>query len=413
MSLPVTVFEDAAWGHFLPLTYGRATFQLVCGMTDLLGRVRRLADRAALWCRPELAPLAAEQTGLQTNAPLAGDTLLLSGRGLWRDLPPYEAGEAAWVGVCGRQIACIRTDAALAARLDAATMLDETRLQQALAGLPRRPLEDRVRLFDWPWQLVLAHPAALSEDWGQHPQAGQHLSAADSGAHLLNADAVRLGRNARILPGAVIDAEDGPVWIGDRVRVNPHVYIQGPAYIGERSVLQPGACIRGGSFLGPMCKIGGEVEGSILHGYANKQHAGFLGHSYVGPWVNIGAGCSNSDLKNTYGTVRVPLNGREVDSGELFVGALIGDHAKLGINLAVPTGAVIGYGSSVAAASCPKYVPSYSWIAAGRQVPYDVDRALEVARQVMARRGRTMGPAEERLMLHIARQAAQIERRPS
>ena len=161
--------------------------------------------------------------------------------------------------------------------------------------------------------------------------------------------------------------------------------------------------------LGPVCKVGGEVEGSILIGYSNKQHDGFLGHGYIGSFVNIAADCINSDLKNTYGTVRVPVNGREIDSGEQFVGLTVGDHSKAGINVSFPTGAVMGFCSSVVGAQCPKFVPSFAWIDSGRAVRYDAARGLAIAKTVMARRNLTMSPAEERVFLAVRTLALAVE----
>ena len=170
--------------------------------------------------------------------------------------------------------------------------------------------------------------------------------------------------------------------------------------------------VHAGTTIGPYSKVGGEIEASIIQGYSNKQHDGFLGHSYIGSWVNIAADCINSDLKNTYGTIRVPINGREVDSGEMFVGMLVGDHSKAGINVSFPTGAVIGFCSSIFAPRSPKFVPSFAWIDSDSAERYDEQRGLALARKVMARRRRVMSAAEERVFLAIRKQALAIELQP-
>ena len=157
--------------------------------------------------------------------------------------------------------------------------------------------------------------------------------------------------------------------------------------------------VREGTSLGPVCKIGGEIECSIIHGYSNKQHTGFLGHAYVGEWVNLGAGCTNSDLKNTYGSVRVPINGKEVDSGETFVGMLVGDHS---INTSFATGAVMGTCCNVFLSSYPsKFIPSFSWYTDKGLAKYDAQRGIAVARKVMARRKKDMTPALEKLFVSL------------
>jgi UDP-N-acetylglucosamine diphosphorylase/glucosamine-1-phosphate N-acetyltransferase len=270
-----------------------------------------------------------------------------------------------------------------------------------------------VELFDWPWELIHANERALVSDWESSTENQPSIEGRlDPGSHILAAESVRLGTGSRVKPCAVIDAEDGPVWIGDNVTISPHTYIQGPVCIGDGSLIQPGAVIHAGTTIGPVCKVGGEIEASIIQGYSNKQHDGFLGHSYVGQWVNIAADCINSDLKNTYGTVRVPINGRSVDSGEMFVGMFVGDYSKLGINVSFPTGAVIGFCSSVFASQSPKFVPSFVWVDGDSWTAFDEDRGMEIARKVMARRNRSFSLDRETLFRRIRRLAQRLEFSP-
>ncbi len=413
-NLRTVVYEDAGWQRLLPLVYLRAVFQLRCGMGDLLGRIRGLCDQTLLdiWCRRELCEMVAEQTGVQANRPVEGAALFVNGRGLWHALPDLNPAEPSWVGVVGNAIACVWANAELARVVSPGVLLDEARTQAALAGLPRKDVSGCVDLMHWPWQLVLANEQALLDDWAAQTELRGVFGQVDTGSYLLNEAEVFVGAGSRIKPCVVIDAEDGPVYIGENVRVMPHCYIQGPAYIGDGSLIQPGAVVHEGTTIGPVCKVGGEIEASIIHGYSNKQHDGFLGHSYVGQWVNIAADCINSDLKNTYGTVRVPINGYEVDTGEQFVGMLVGDHSKAGINVSFPTGAVVGFCSSVFAPVSPKFVPSFTWIDGAQIARYDEQRGLAIAKKVMTRRKKTMGMAEERAFLAITRQALALERQP-
>ena len=408
----IILYEDTGWKNLLPLVYTRAVFQLICGMGDLLARVHRIVGQDValeVWCRSELAEIVTEQTGLPANRPLEGEALLLNGRGLWAELPQVESGASSWIGVAGDQerTACIFADATLAAELSPGTLLDED--CAVLSGLPQRDVSAQAILMDWPWEIVLANEDALIEDWHCAADRIGVLGEVAQGSYVLG-EAVHVGAGTRVKPCVVIDAEDGPVWIGDNVQILPHSYIQGPAYIGDGSLLQAGAAVRESTYIGPVCKVGGEIEASIIQGYSNKQHDGFLGHSYVGSWVNIAADCINSDLKNTYGSVRVPINGREVDTGESFVGMLVGDHSKMGINVSSPTGAVIGFCSSVFAPRSPKFVPSFTWIDGDNIDRYDEERGLAIARKVMARRQKTMSATEEQAFLSIARQSLDIER---
>jgi UDP-N-acetylglucosamine diphosphorylase / glucose-1-phosphate thymidylyltransferase / UDP-N-acetylgalactosamine diphosphorylase / glucosamine-1-phosphate N-acetyltransferase / galactosamine-1-phosphate N-acetyltransferase len=421
-ALNIVLYEDFAWPRLLPLVYTRPAFLLLCGMDTLWETVSRTVSGSgtagaptglSVWVRELLAELTREKLGVPVNESAAGPTLLLNGRGRWMRLPDVDEAEprgVGWVGTArdGR-IACVAAPPHLSAKLSPTVMLDEARTSAALAGLPRRDVSGCVRLFDWPWQLVHANSHAIGEDWQARGAAGEIAGQLDSGVYLLNPSAIHIEEGTRVKPCVVIDAEAGPVWIGSRVRIQPHCYVEGPAYIGDGTLLQPGAVIRGGASVGPVCKVGGEVEGSVLVGYSNKQHDGFLGHSYVGSFVNIAADCINSDLKNTYGTVRVPINGREVDSGEQFVGLTVGDHSKAGINVSFPTGAVMGFCSSVVGPQSPKFVPSFAWIDSGEWVRYDAARGLAIAKKVMARRNLSMTPAEERAFLAVRTQALALE----
>jgi UDP-N-acetylglucosamine diphosphorylase/glucosamine-1-phosphate N-acetyltransferase len=418
----LVIYEDSGWQHLLPLVYVRATFQLLCGTADLLSRVKRLADSAGgqaaangrataieAWCRPLLADVIAQQTALPVNQTLSGPALLVNGRGLWGSLPACDANDSAWVGTVGAQshIACVYADATLTDKLSTGVVLDELQTRAALAGLPRRDVSEHVRLLDWPWDIVEANEDTLIRDW-RDEHAGVAGTVAE-GSYLENPRVVHIGWGTRVKPCVVIDAEEGPVWIGDNVTILPHSYIQGPAFIGDGCLLQPGAIVHAGTTIGPRSKVGGEIEASIIHGFSNKQHDGFLGHSYVGSWVNIAADCINSDLKNTYGTVRVPINGRDVETGKMFVGMFMGDYSKSGINVSFPTGAVIGFCSSVFAARSPKFVPSFAWLDGESVQRYDEQRGLAIARKVMARRQCVMSDVEERLFLAVRKQALAVE----
>jgi UDP-N-acetylglucosamine diphosphorylase/glucosamine-1-phosphate N-acetyltransferase len=182
----------------------------------------------------------------------------------------------------------------------------------------------------------------------------------------------------------------------------PNAVILGPAFIGDGSVVRACAAIYGGTSIGPVCKVGGEVQSSVLQSHSNKQHGGFLGHSFVGSWVNLGAATNNSDLKNNYGDVRVELDGESIDTGSASVGATIGDHSKTAIGTLLNTGTVVGIFCSVFADGFPpKSIPSFSWGTPDGFVRYDVDMAVDTATRVMARRGVEMTPALERRIREI------------
>jgi UDP-N-acetylglucosamine diphosphorylase/glucosamine-1-phosphate N-acetyltransferase len=154
-----------------------------------------------------------------------------------------------------------------------------------------------------------------------------------------------------------------------------------------------------------MCKVGGEVEGAIIHSFSNKQHDGFLGHAYLGMWVNLGADTNNSDLKNNYGTVKVVIDGTQVDTGSMFMGLVMGDHSKSSINSMFNTGTVVGVSSNVFGSGFPpKSVPSFAWGGSEGMTTYEIERALDVARRVMGRRKVELTKAEEAVLRSVFEQ---------
>ncbi len=207
-------------------------------------------------------------------------------------------------------------------------------------------------------------------------------------SHLINREDIIIGVGTEIGAGAVIDASGGPVIIGANARIMPNAVLAGPCAIGDGSTIKIGAKIYEGTAIGPVSKVGGEVEASIIQGYSNKQHDGFLGHSYIGEWVNLGADTNTSDLKNNYGMVSARLRGRTIPTGRQFLGMLAGDHTKTGINTMLNTGTVAGLSCNIFGAGYPdKSIRSFTW---GESDVYDFAKAVEVARTVMQRRGKEL-----------------------
>jgi UDP-N-acetylglucosamine diphosphorylase/glucosamine-1-phosphate N-acetyltransferase len=217
-----------------------------------------------------------------------------------------------------------------------------------------------------------------------------------SGVHATKPDRVLLGNNVSIAPGVVIDNDSGPVIIGDNAKIMPNAVIIGPSSIGNNSTIKAGAKIYEETAIGPWCKVGGEVEASVFQAYSNKQHDGFLGHSYICEWVNLGADTNTSDLKNTYGNILIKIRGKAINTEQMFLGMLCGDHTKTAINTQLNSGTVAGVCGMIAQSGFPdKEIPSFSWLTDRGVARYDFAKAIEVARRVMRRRNRTMTDTEE------------------
>lgn len=375
MPTRLLLFDDPAARDWRPFALTRPAGELLFGTETLRARAERVWG---LRCEGHLAGegLAGfEEPGApRCLSPEAvgsgGDRLLLSSRFV------VDAGHVGW---------------------DRPTLLTAARAEPAGVWIPDgTALPESLGDGRWPdWPTVMLEGTLLRSVWDLMERNGERLRAdgarfPDDGppphVHRIGGGGVSLGEGAVVEPGTVLDTRNGPVIVDAGARVRAPCRIAGPAYVGRGSTVL-GGFLEGVS-IGPVCKVRGEVERTVFLGFANKAHDGFLGHSVVGRWANLGAMTANSDLKNTYGTVRVEEGGRRFDTGLTKAGCLLGDHVRTGIGTLLDTGAVVGAGSSVFGGGLtPKDVPPFSWGGAGGLTDHDIDRFLETAARVTARRG--------------------------
>ena len=381
----ICVYEDEGWSALSVLCDLRPVFDLRCGRLTLLEKLRRryLRTAFALQVRAELAEVVAEaHPDCVVNPPLARGGLFLNGRAILDAAVPLSGPEA--VLVAGEEV--------VGFRLKPGREVERERL---VVSLPVEPVKARVIRF--PWELVELNAVELAAELA----AGRGGGRAGSGVGVVGPRrllAVKSG--ARVWPGTVISTETGPVLVDRNAQVRPGSFVEGPCYIGPGTAVD-GAKVRPGCSFGPHCRIGGEVEASVFQGYSNKHHDGFIGHSFVGEWVNLGAGTTNSDLKNAYEPVRVELAGRVCDTGRLKVGCFIGDHVKTAIGTLLNTGTVVGaFANWFEPGLSPKAVARFARGAGARLA---LAEALATARAVMARRGVAATAAWERLVRSLYR----------
>lgn len=206
---------------------------------------------------------------------------------------------------------------------------------------------------------------------------------------------------AIIEPGAMLLADGGPIYIGKGARVMANAVIRGPSAICEKSVVKMGAKIYEDTTVGPVCKVGGEIANTIFHSYSNKGHDGYVGNSVFGQWVNLGADSNTSNLKNNYSSVKVVdwKTKKEIDTGQQFIGTIMGDHSKTGINAMLNTGTLCGVCCNLFSDNYPpKFVPSFSWVSGNDIVPYHFDKAVEAMERMMERRSIQLTPSYHRMM---------------
>lgn len=382
-------FEDARVAGLEPLVAARPAFDLRCGLTTLLEKQLRAIRPTAVGAlvRPYLARLATlDHPHYRVNESdwlAAGPAVLVNAR--W--LPPLRfqlPTDGPFVAVIGDEVAY----AVLAPDdlIDATPHnLDEC-LDRWRSRLYTRPAVGR--LAHHLWDLIEWNGDEIAVDFahlGRGPVNGRPSTLTLIGP----SDALWVHETARVDPFVVADTSNGPVVIDRDAVITSFTRLEGPCHVGPRTQVF-GANVRAGTSLGPNCRVGGEVSASILIANSNKSHEGYVGHSYVGEWVNLGAGTHASDLRNDYDTVRVTVDGQVVDTGRTKVGAFIGDHVKVGAGCNLREGSVIGPFAELLPGGplLPRAVPAFCTAETGRLIDYpDPQPLFEAAGRVAGRRG--------------------------
>ncbi len=372
-----------------PLCDLRASFEL---RTGALTTSERLVSQvgmhaAALWVRAEMAELIASRHSEPVNKlPGGGPFLVVNGRCARLTIETPTVVNTAVVDSAG---------AVIAALLDRATA--ETMLASGfnLPGSVRTTTVKGAPLLMHPWHVLEQAAANLDHDLSILARRLHQLEIEPAPrVTIVGKHRVMIGKDTVVHPHVVFDTSDGPICIDDRAVVRSMSVMVGPGYIGRDSIVVNHAHIRGHNIIGPWCKVGGEVNSCLFQGYANKAHSGYLGNSFVGEWVNLGADTVTSNLKNTYGEVRMQLDaGVELRTGMQFLGTIFGDHGKTSIGTRMLTGSVMHTGAMLATSGFPpKCIAPFAFITEKGEEKYQLDKFFGVAEAVMKRRGMTVTP---------------------
>lgn len=258
-------------------------------------------------------------------------------------------------------------------------------------------------LIDQPWKIFLHNAAELKKDFVLITKGRKSAGIHDKHTIVYGEENIFIEEGADI-KASVLNAESGPIYIGKNAVVQEGSLIRGSFALGEGSTVNMGAKMRGDSTIGPHCKVGGEISNSILFGFSNKGHDGFLGNSVLGEWCNLGADTNTSNLKNNYDQVKLWSYAKRgfVNTGQQFCGLMMGDHSKCGINTMFNTGTVVGVSANIFGDGYPRnFVPSFSWGGAAGFIPYQLNKAFETAERVMSRRHIELTTLDKEILKHI------------
>ncbi|MEZ4888776.1 MAG: GlmU family protein [Chitinophagales bacterium] len=252
------------------------------------------------------------------------------------------------------------------------------------------------------WDIFIYNAEAIQHDFEvlTYNRTSENLSATNT---IINRNNIFVEEGASI-QGAFLNAEGGPIYIGKEATVMEGSLIRGPFALCEHGQVKMGAKIYGATTIGPYSKIGGEVSNSVIWGYSNKGHDGFLGNSVLGAWCNLGADTNTSNLKNNYSEVQIwnYPQGDFMPTGQQFCGLMMGDHSKSGINTMFNTGTVVGVASNIFGSGFPsKFIPSFAWGGSEGFTTHKIDKAIETAKRVYERRGLLFSKLEEEVLKTI------------
>lgn len=378
--IAIVLYDDVVARGFEPLALTRPVSELRAG-TELVRRrwETALGGRATAFVgAPHLADLE------ELDAPRFGIDAVPAGTVIAnaRFAPTLSAANAAGdVWRCEGRVAAIRVPD----EMPIGSLADGSAALEELVPNGARTVDVDGWWLDEVWDLIRYLPAMLASDI---PRLCEELDTArvtDAGATVIGQYDARVERGASIEPYVVFDATAGPILVRRGSIVASFTRLVGPCCIGEQCIVAGGRIA--GTSVGEHCRVHGELSTTVFLGHSNKSHDGFVGHSYLGRWTNLGAGTITSNLKNTYGPVALWSPRGMRDTGMQFLGTFFGDHAKTAIGTRLTTGGVVGAGANVfTAATTPKVIAPFSWGGEGDAPAYEIDRFLTVAERVMGRR---------------------------
>ena len=381
------LFDDEVRLNLLPFTFTRPVALIRVGILTIREKWERMLGRPAGFLTERyLSKKFTHDTGesnLFINGSLLPDPALVS-------------------AVCGLKAGTRLVQGGLVLAAVADSHDGQSFQTLAAAALQDIRYDGEISRIQYTWDIFSKNEKAITDDFRllTHGRTSAPLS---PGNHAVNPASIFLEEGARV-EGSFLNASAGPIYIGRNAEVMEGSMIRGAFALCEQAVLKMGAKIYPGTTIGPHCRIGGEVNNSVIFGYSNKAHDGFLGNSVIGEWCNLGADSNNSNLKNNYSTVKMWSYREEnfVSTGLQFCGLMMGDHSKCSINTMFNTGTLVGVSANIFGNGFPpKLVPSFSWGGSEGFSTYKLQEAMDVAQRVVERRNLLFDAADQEIFKHL------------
>lgn len=373
------LFDDNTWQNLLPLTFTKPVSEVRIGILTITEKWENyLGVKPSFQTQPYL--------GKKYKIQLTNDTVFINGKICPNEILIKE------IGALGINSGIKKGDALVAYRSNrsAALVIDD------VISSSKESSSEFISVNNV-WDIFSKNGEAIKEDFERLTKNKKSVPLSNSNTVIGEAKDIFLEKGA-VVEAAILNTKSGPIYIGKHAEVMEGSVVRGPFSLGEYSALKLSTKVYGPTTIGPHSKVGGEINNSVVFGFSNKAHDGFLGNSVIGEWCNLGADTNNSNLKNNYGNVKLfnYADEKMIDTGLQFCGLIMGDHSKCGINTMFNTGTVIGVGANIFGGGFPPtHIPGFSWGGAEGMEEYKFEKMIETANRVYARRNMNMSVDEK------------------
>ncbi|MBA3830104.1 MAG: GlmU family protein [Taibaiella sp.] len=383
------LFDDSTRNRLLPFTHTRPVADIRCGILTMRERwelcLQQPTSSLTINYLQKVFPLNAGADNTYINAAVFATPQLAAA------IAQLGTGQAL---IKGAQLLAFRTNDEL---------INFENLSSVITAYSQQHYSHEIYSLNHVWNIFSYNDDAIKNDYTLLTK-GRTSQPIPNGVMVQGADKLFIEDGAVINAGCIINAETGPIYIGKDAEIMEGCLIRGPFAMCSHSVLKMGAKIYGATTLGPGCKAGGEISNAVFFANSNKGHDGFLGNAVIGEWCNLGADTNCSNLKNNYDEVKIwdEYINKSVRTGLTFCGLLMGDHSKCSINTMFNTGTIVGVSCNIFGSGFPeKFIPSFCWGGSDGLTTYKLDRAMDTAGRMMARRDKTLSAEEKEIYRHI------------
>ncbi len=376
------LFDDATWQNLLPLTFTKPVSEIRIGILTITEKWETYLNGKLTFQTQEY--LSSKYKGVYTNNAVFINGKICPTPELLAQINNLEFNKGIKKG---NTLIAYRSNTASALNIEEALLSSEEINNNYLS------VENTWDIFSKNGEAIKQDFELITRDRTSQPLSSSNIVIGDVKDIFLEEGAV--------VEAAILNTKAGPIYIGKDAEIMEGSVVRGPFALCEHSALKLSTKVYGPTTIGPHSKVGGEINNSVVFGFSNKAHDGFLGNSVIGEWCNLGADTNNSNLKNNYGNVKLYNYAQQkmVDTGLQFCGLTMGDHSKCGINTMFNTGTVVGVGANIFGGGFPPtHIPSFSWGGAEGMEDYQFDKMIETAKRVYARRSISMSAEEKQIL---------------